>query len=105
VPQQLGRARADLQYRLAEATRLLSRAVGDRYRQSAGRLENALLTASALRSATEQEAAGLDRELGQRQQALAEVLALLDRATAAIAAALSGPSRAAASLPESGLEA
>jgi hypothetical protein len=102
VPQQIGRARADLQYRLAEATRLLSRAIEDRYRNSAGRLENALLTASALRSATEEEAAGLDQALAQRQQALAEILALLDRATATIASALSGPSRAAASFPDSG---
>jgi hypothetical protein len=102
VPQQIGRARADLQYRLAGATRRLSRAIEDRYRESTGRLENALFTASALRSATEEEAAGTDRKLAQRQQALARVLALLDRATATLASAKSGPSRAAASFPDPG---
>jgi len=39
VPQQIGRARADLQYRLAEATRRLVRAIGARYADSTGRLE------------------------------------------------------------------
>jgi hypothetical protein len=42
VPQQIGRARADLQYRLAEATRRLVRLVEARYTDSTGRLENAL---------------------------------------------------------------
>jgi hypothetical protein len=80
VPQQIGRARADLQYRLAEATRRLARVVESRYSDSTGRLENAILTAAALRQATEGEAAERDRELAQRQAALDRVFSLLDEA-------------------------
>ena len=42
VPRLIGRARADLQYRLAEATRQLARATAARYAEGTGRLENAL---------------------------------------------------------------
>jgi hypothetical protein len=82
VPQQIGRARADLQYRLAEATRRLIRAVADRYADSTGRLERALGTAAEARDATDDEAARLDTGLAARQHALGEVLARLDEATA-----------------------
>ena len=88
VPQQIGRARADLQYRLAEATRRLIRAVADRYADSTGRLESALRTAAAARTATDDEAARLDTELAGRQQALGQVLARLDEATAGAAPAV-----------------
>jgi GTP-binding protein EngB required for normal cell division len=87
VPQQIGRARADLQYRLAEATRRLIRAVADRYADSTGRLESALRTAAAARTATDDEAARLDTELAARQQVLGQVLALLDEAPAGAAPA------------------
>src|SRR6266542_3720288 len=83
VPQQIGRARADLQYRLAEATRRLVRAIGARYADSTGRLENALRTAAAAREATAGDAARLDRELAGRQKALDHVLGLLDGAAPA----------------------
>ena len=46
IPQQIGRARADLQYRLAEATRRLVREVEARYADSTGRLEKALRMAA-----------------------------------------------------------
>jgi hypothetical protein len=85
VPQQIGRARADLQYRLAEATRRLIRAVADRYAESTGRLEGALQTAAAARTVTDDEAARLDTELAGRQQALGQVLAWLDEATCGVA--------------------
>jgi GTP-binding protein EngB required for normal cell division len=81
VPQQIGRARADLQYRLAEATRQLVRAIGARYAESTFRLESALRTAAAARQTTADEAARLDRELAARQHALGHVLALLDSVT------------------------
>ena len=80
VPQQIGRARADLQYRLAEATRQLIRAVGDRYAESTGRLESALRTAAAAREAAAGDAAQLDASLAGRQQALGHVLSRLDGA-------------------------
>jgi len=81
VPQQIGRARADLQYRLAEATRQLVRAMGDRYADSTGRLEGALRTAAAAREATADDAARLDSGLADRLRALGHVLALLGEAT------------------------
>ena len=87
VPQQIGRARADLQYRLAEATRRLIRAVADRYADSTGRLESALRTAAQARDATDDEAARLDTGLAARRHALGEVLARLDEATAGAAPA------------------
>jgi hypothetical protein len=82
VPQQIGRARADLQYRLAEATRQLVRAIGERYAESTVRLESALRTAAAVRESTADDTTRLDHELAARQQALDHVLALLDQATA-----------------------
>jgi Dynamin family len=85
VPQQIGRARADLQYRLAEATRQLTRAVAGRYAGTAGRLESALRAAATVRAATAGDAARLDSQLAARQQALGEVLSLLDQATAGAA--------------------
>ncbi len=87
VPQQIGRARADLQYRLVEATRRLVRAVADRYADSTGRLESALRTAAEARAATDDEAGRLDTQLAARQQALGRVLARLDEATAGAAPA------------------
>ena len=87
VPQQIGRARADLQYRLAEATRQLIGVVAGRYAESTGRLESALRAAATTRTATAGDAARLDTELAGRQQALDHVLALLDEATAGAAQA------------------
>jgi GTP-binding protein EngB required for normal cell division len=77
IPQQIGRARADLQYRLAEATRRLIRDVETRYTDSTSRLENALRAAADQRQATAGEMAGLDAELAQRQEELARLLELL----------------------------
>lgn len=79
VPQQIGRARADLQYRLAEAARRLVRVVEARYAGSTSRLENALLSAATLRQSTAEEAAQRDRELARRQVALDRVFSLLSR--------------------------
>ena len=80
VPRQIGRARADLQYRLAEATRQLTAAVAARYTGSTGRLEAALRSAAAVREATASEAAEQDQRLAQRQWALGEVSRLLEEA-------------------------
>jgi len=82
VPRQIGRARADLQYRLAEATRRLVAATAARYTEGTGRLERALRSATATWEATASEAARHDRELAGREQALDHVLTLLDRAGA-----------------------
>jgi small GTP-binding protein len=74
---QIGRARADLQYRLAEATRQLALAVGRRYSASTDRLAGALETAAALREQTADQAAGRLAELARREQALRSVQARL----------------------------
>lgn len=80
VPQQIGRARADLQYRLAEATRHLARAVDARYQQSTARLEQALADADALHSATAEQVAARDRDLTRRLTAIDRVISRLDTA-------------------------
>jgi GTP-binding protein EngB required for normal cell division len=80
VPQQIGRARADLQFRLAEATRHLVRTADTRYTDSTRRLESALGTAAAARAATASEAAQLDRGFAARQGAIARVLSKLAEA-------------------------
>lgn len=82
VPEQIGRARADLQYRLAEATRKLVRAIDARYTESTGRLDNALRSAATAREATAEEAARIDRELAARQETLGHIIGLLDKAAA-----------------------
>ena len=75
---QIGRARADLQYRLAEATRQLILAVGRRYSASTDRLASALEIAAALRGQTADQAESRLGELACREQALRGVLARLD---------------------------
>ncbi len=90
VPQQIGRARADLQYRLAEATRRLIRDVETRYTDSTSRLENALRVAAAQRQATAGEAAGQDASLAQRQQELGRLLEMLATASRPSGAGTSG---------------
>jgi small GTP-binding protein len=97
VPRHIGRARADLQYRLAESTRQLIRAADARYREATGRLERALTDAARLRTATTVQAERAERELSARLEAIGQVLALLDNAaspspaagTAAVSAELS----------------
>jgi len=74
---QVGRARADLQYRLAEATRRLIRAMHLRYAEGTARLQAALQTAAQMREATAAEAAQHDRELARREDALRAVDARL----------------------------
>jgi len=76
VERQIGRARGDLQYRLAEATRGLVRVVGQRYADGTGRIRSALRAAAELREAS----AAKGRELAGREMALRHVLGLLDQA-------------------------
>ncbi|MGD0685394.1 MAG: hypothetical protein ABSA03_09780, partial [Streptosporangiaceae bacterium] len=74
---QTGRARADLQYRLAEATRGLIRAVRGRYSGSTDGLASALQAAAAHRAGTAADAERADGELTHRESALRGVLTLL----------------------------
>lgn len=80
VPQQIGRARADLQFRLAEATRRLVRVVEARYQEGTGRLERALAGAADLRGATAARVAAHEGQLMSRLAAIDRVIAALDAA-------------------------
>jgi len=82
VDSQIGRARGDLQYRLAEATRALTRAVEQRYADSTDRIRSALRAAAGLREASAAEAAEMERELSGREAGLRHVIGLLDQAAA-----------------------
>jgi hypothetical protein len=77
---QVGRARGDLQYRLAEATRALVRVVEQRYADGTDRIRSALAAAADLRAASAAEAAQKEGELSAREAALRQALALLDQA-------------------------
>ena len=77
VPRLIGRARADLQYRLAEAGWRLVRSVDDRYLEGTSRLEKALAHADDLRHAGADEAAARHLELAGRLEAINHALALL----------------------------
>jgi GTP-binding protein EngB required for normal cell division len=80
VESQVGRARGDLQYRLAEATRALVREVGQRYADGTSRIRSALQAAAELRDASAAEAARKEHELARREAALRHAVGLLDRA-------------------------
>jgi GTP-binding protein EngB required for normal cell division len=73
----LGRARADLQYRLAEATRQLLADLRDRYRGSTERLEAAVRGAAAIRTESAGECERRLAGLAARQDALRAVLSRL----------------------------
>jgi GTP-binding protein EngB required for normal cell division len=79
----IGRARGDLQYRLAEATRALVRAVEQRYADGTDRIRSALRAAAGLREVSAAEAAEMERELSGREAGLRQVIGLLDQAAAA----------------------
>jgi hypothetical protein len=80
IASQVGRARGDLQYRLAEATRALLREVERRYADRTSRIRSALQAAAELREASGAEASRTERELAGREGALRHVIGLLDRA-------------------------
>ena len=82
VGMQVGRARGDLQYRLAEATRALARVVEQRYTDGTSRIRSALSAAAELRDASAAEAAAKERELAGREAAVRHVMDLLDQAAA-----------------------
>jgi hypothetical protein len=75
---QIGRARGDLQYRLAEATRLLARVVEQRYADGTSRISSALAAAAELGEASAAEAAEKENELAGREAAVRHVMGLLN---------------------------
>lgn len=77
---QVGRARADLQYRLSEASRALARSMERRYADATGRMQAALHAAEELRSASATDAARRQRELSGRAAAVRHALTLLGAA-------------------------
>ena len=80
VAAQIGRARGDLQYRLAEAGRALARAVERRYADATGRMRAALHAAEDVRSSSAAVAEEKQRQLSERSVAAQHALALLDEA-------------------------
>ena len=76
---QVGRARADLQYRLAEATRKLVRVVEQRYADGTERMSSGLRAAAELRQASDEEAARKLSDLNERKAELRQALSLLDQ--------------------------
>ena len=80
VEGQIGRARGDLQYRLAEAARALVRVVDQRYADGTGRMQAALRAAADLREASDAEATRMESDLAGREAALRHVLTRLDDA-------------------------
>lgn len=83
---QIGRARGDLQYRLAEATRQLVADLRRRYAGSADRLAAALDRAGAIRAAAGQQGERQLAQLAERERALRAVLSQLPDGPAAAAA-------------------
>jgi GTP-binding protein EngB required for normal cell division len=77
VSSQIGRARADLQYRLAEATRKLVRVVEQRYADGTERMSSGLRAAAELRQASDDEAARKLKHLDEREDELRRALTLL----------------------------
>ena len=86
VETQIGRARGDLQYRLAEATRTLARAVEQRYGDGIGRIQSALQAAAELREASAAQAEQMEGELADREAALRRVMGLLGSAASSLPA-------------------
>jgi hypothetical protein len=74
---QIGRTRADLQYRLAKATRKLARVVEQRYADGTERMESALRAAAELRQASDDDAAHKLNDLDERDTQLRRALSLL----------------------------
>lgn len=81
VESQIGRARADLQYRLSEASRTLARSVERRYAEATGRMRAALDAAAELGSASAARAAETERELSRREAVIRRVLSALAELT------------------------
>jgi hypothetical protein len=80
VQAQIGRARADLQYRLAEAGRAMAATVGQRYADATGRMQAALQAAEEIRACSAATAKDIDDQLSERTVAAHYALDLLDEA-------------------------
>jgi hypothetical protein len=77
VQAQIGRARADLQYRLAEASRALVLVVQHRYAGATGRMQTAMQTAREIRASSAAAAHDKNRELSERTVVAEHALVLL----------------------------
>ena len=77
---QIGKARGDLQYRLAAATRALVRVVEQRHAEGTDRIRSALRAAADLREVSAAQAAAKGRELADTEAALRRAHGLLDLA-------------------------
>jgi GTP-binding protein EngB required for normal cell division len=73
VTRQVGRARGDLQYRLAEAARALAQAVEHRYADGTDRMRAALRAAAELRESSAADLGLREQELAGRERALRRI--------------------------------
>ncbi len=80
VAAQIGRARGDLQYRLAEAGRALARTVERRYADATDRMRAALRVAEEMHGSSAAAAEEKERQLSERSVAAQHALTLLDEA-------------------------
>jgi GTP-binding protein EngB required for normal cell division len=87
IPRQVGRSRADLQYRLTETTRALVRALDRRYADSVDRLLAVVDAAVADSGQIEAEQTSRRHELQEREQTLSGLLSKLDTGATAPAPA------------------
>jgi small GTP-binding protein len=90
---QIGRARGDLQYRLAEATRRLLASMRRRYACTTERLVSALDRAAEIRAAASEEGAQQLAELASRDRALRSVLSQLPEQVAMAVSMTDGTGR------------
>lgn len=72
-----GDLRAELQYRLAQATRQLVRTIEAQYGEATGRLERAVAKITQTRTAADEDASPRDRELADRLAAIDRVIGQL----------------------------
>jgi hypothetical protein len=77
--QQVGRVRADLQYRL-QSGRALSTAIRERYATSTATIETAVDDCARMQGRTEAETAEIYADLQRREAAIQGVLQYLDKA-------------------------
>jgi hypothetical protein len=77
--QQVGRVRADLQYRLQKSGRALNTAIRERYAASTATIEKAVDDAARMQGRTETETAEIYADLQRREAAIQGVLQYLTK--------------------------
>ena len=103
VDSQIGRARGDLQYRLAEATRALVRVVEQRYADGTDRIRSALEAAAGLREASVDAGRGERKGTGRTGSGAASSHRLAGLSSSSLRSTSGMPASCALSRPMSGI--